>query len=310
MTLQGEADVVLLPGTRTALHELTGQTKAIEAFTARGGWILLQDLDPKAISLLSKLVGEELIYRPVRQERITVVRRDDPLMAGIGNHELYWDVTMNETTARKNMWLFGDRPLRDDVFTGAILDDDVCGLTGNAALSNGLTSDDSWKYIAYTGDDPIRLDWGRPMEICKVAVRENRHYKRMEEITLRLGDDPAGEIKLPVPKERQRLVFEFAPRTIRSISLQATKFVTLKSGPMGWDKVEIYRVLPESFHKRVVPLTRPAGIVKFPMGKGGILLNMTSVDDQRGVRVLMQLLNNLGVGRSPAPEAEGLMDLK
>ena len=72
---------------------------------------------------------------------------------------------------------------------------------------------------------------------------------------------------------------------------------------MGWDTVEICRTLPESFHKRVVPLTNPAGVVKFPMGKGGIVLNTTSVADTRGVRVLMQLLHNLGVGRARSRRA-------
>ena len=98
---QGDADVVLLPGTRSVLNELTGQAKAIQSFAAGGGWIVIQDIDSKSTGLLSKIVGEELIYRPVGQSRITVSRPEDPLMAGIGNHEFYWDVAMNDATATK-----------------------------------------------------------------------------------------------------------------------------------------------------------------------------------------------------------------
>ena len=104
------------------------------------------------------------------------------------------------------MWLFGDRPLRDDVLSGAIVDEDICALTGNTLLCNGLTSDDHWHYSMYAGDGPIRLDWRRPIEDLQGGGGENRHYKRMEEITLTLDGDTAGAMKLAVPKERQRLV--------------------------------------------------------------------------------------------------------
>jgi hypothetical protein len=303
--LSGDAEMVLLPGNRMACDMLLTLRKPLEEFTARGGWVVLQGLDQQSFDALSRVVGEELIYRPVRQERITVVRRDEPLMAGIGNHEFYWEQKLDEKTATELNWLFGDMPLRDDVLTGAVLYDDVCALTGNVALSNGLTSEDHWKYIMYAGDDPIRLDWHRPFDIFKVVVRENRHYKRMEEIALTLGDDAANPLKLEVPKEKQPHVFEFPPRKLSAISLQATKFKKLAAyGPMGWDTVEIYRTLSDTFKQRVVPLTNPAGVVKFPQGKGGILLNMTSVKDPRGIRVFAQLLHNLGVGRGPATEKD------
>jgi len=301
----GGADVVLLPGSRVAADMLLTLRKPLGEFAARGGWVLLQGLEQPSFELLSKLVGEELIYRPVRQERITVVRRDEPLLAGIGNHEFYWEQKLDEKTATEQNWLFGDMPLREEVFSGAVLYEDVCALTGNAALSNGLTSEDHWHYIMYAGDDPIRLDWRRPFDIFKVVVRENRHYKRMEEIALTLGDDAANPLKLEVPKEKQPHVFEFPPRKLSALALQATKFKKLAAyGPMGWDTVEIFRTLSDSFRRRVVPLTNPAGVVKFPMGKGGILLNMTSLKDQRGIRVLTQLLHNLGAGRGAATEKD------
>ena len=296
----GGSDVVVLPGSVRALAELRGARKALEELTYRGGWVLVQGLAPDAVGELSKIVGEEIILRPVGQERIVVTDRSDRLLIGIGNEDLYWDRKMKEEDARKLCFLFGDMPLREGVFPHAVVYDDVCGLTGDSRLYNGLTSEDHWQYISYRGDDPVRLDWQRPFDIHKVVVRVNFHYKRIEEITLILGDDKEHPLTRPVPKDRPPIVFEFEPRKIRSLSLQATKFKVLNPGPMGWDTVEIYRVLPDSFRQRVVPLTRPAGIVKFPMGKGGILLNMTAMSDVKGDRVLMQLLHNLGAGRSKA----------
>ena len=308
MVLTGDAEVVLIPGTQEGLRALSPMDEELKRFTNGGGWVLMQGLAREAVPQLSELVGVELHYRPTGQERIVVARRGDPLMAGIGNHEFYWEQHLDEKAAEEARFLFGDRPLRDDVLTGAILYDDVCGLPRSSSVSNHLTSEDHWQYIRY-GGDTVKLDWREPFEIYKVVVRENRHYKRMEEIALTLGDDEGNPLRIEVPKEKQPLVFEFPPRKIRELTLKATKYKDVKPhGPFGWDTVEIFRTLSDSFREKVVPLTIPAGIVEFPMGKGGILLNMTSLEDKRGDRVLMQLLHNLGVARTQAGGKQALME--
>ena len=321
VALSEENGVVALPGTRRAIRALQETRGDLEGFTREGGWVLLCGIEKDALGALSKLVGAKLIYRPVRQERIVVLRRDDPLMAGIGNHEFYWIQKMDKETAIEARFLHGDRPLRSNVFTGTILYEDICGLARHGSVSNHLTSEDHWKYISYRGDT-LELNWRRPFEIHKVVVRENRHYKRMLEITLTFGDG-AEQLIREVPGEKQPVVFEFPPREARSITLKATKFERTKpAGPFGWDTVEIFRTLSDSFRRRVVPLTRPAGVVKFPMGRGGIVLNMTSLEHKKGERVLMQLLHNLGAARAreggrvrsmlidePPAEGEGGEDL-
>jgi beta-galactosidase len=308
MALTGEAEVVLVPGTSAAVRELSEMEEELRKFTQAGGWILLLGLEEKAVQPLSKLVGVDLHYRPVGQERIGVVGRDDPLMAGLGNHEFYWEQHLDDKVAEEAHFLFGDRPLRADVLTGAILFDDICALSRNVAVSNHLTSEDHWKYILYCGDT-VGLNWGQPFEIHRVVVRENRHYKRMEEISLVMDGDEAHPMTREVPKVKQPIVFEFPARKASSLTLKATKFVNTKPhGPFGWDTVEVFRTLSEPFRQKVVPLTDPAGIVKFPMGKGGILLNTTSLEDKRGDRVLMQLLHNLGVARTQAGGKEAMME--
>ena len=290
--------LVVLPGTPGAVRALRGARDALGEFVRSGGWVLLCGIEKDALDHLSELVGARLIHRPVGQERIVVRRRKAPLLRGIGNHEFYWAKKMKRESAIEAKFLHGDRPLQDNVFSGAILYEDICALSGNRAVSNHLTSEDHWKYISYRGDT-LRLNWRRPFEIHRVVVRENRHYKRMQEIALTFGGQQKERLTRKVPLEKQPIVFEFAPRDARSITLRATRFKkTRSSGPFGWDTVEIYRTLPESFRQKVVPLTRPAGIVKFPMGRGGILLNMTSLEHRKGQRVLMQLLHNLGAGRT------------
>lgn len=300
----GNAATVVAAGSASLLAELK-TAKDFPAFTARGGWLLLQGLQPEAVGDLGEVIGVPLILRPVGQERCVITARNEPLMAGLGNEEFYWDQKMNEEKAREACFLFGDMPLRSGVFSGALVGADVCGLTGETSLYNGLTSEDHWKYIMYNWAPDLTLNWHQFFPIAKVVVTVNRHYRHMEELSLTLGDDKAGALVQPVSHERGvPVVFELKPpRAARTLNLKPTK--CSKDGLSGWDLVEIHRVLPEGFAQKVIPLTRPAGIVKFPMGKGGILLNLTSLADPKGDRVLLQLLHNLGVprGRAGGPGA-------
>lgn len=308
MALNADADIVLLPGRKDALAALLNLREELEKFTGRGGWLIIQDLDAGAVALLSRLVREDLILRKLRQERIQLTARTDPLMAGLGNHELYWEKQMDKKAAEEARFLFGDRPLRDDVLTGAIVYDDVAALSRNQAISNHLTSEDHWKYIYY-GGDTLKLNWRRPFPVYMVVARVNKHYKRIEELILMLDDDVEHKMRAKVPEDGGPITFRFPARPVRRITLKATRFVNVKPyGPFGWDTVEVYRSLSDSFRARVVPLTRPAGLVKFPMHEGGILLNMVSLADKRGERVLMQLLHNLGVPRTGPGGKRALME--
>ena len=300
-----EQDVVTMAGTADNIRAVNGALAALRELTGRGGWIVVLHLEKGAAKELSRLVGERLIVRPVGQERLVVTRPDDPLMVGIGNADLYQDLQLTKEQLLEAKFLHGDAPLATGVFSGALIYDDVCGLTRQRALANGLTSEDHWKYISYRGDGPLRLDWREPFKIEKVVVRENRHYKRMTQMSLILGNDRARPLARPVPRRKQPIVFEFEPRAISSITLTPTEFEVVKPGPMGWDTVEIYRQLSPSFRRKVIPLTRPAGIVKFPMGKGGILLNMTRLRHPGSNRLFLQQLHNLGVPRGPASKAGG-----
>jgi len=167
-------------------------------------------------------------------------------------------------------------------------------------LANHLTADDHWRYIMYAGDE-VRLALPRPFEVVRVVVRESRHYKRMRKVALFLEADARPVAELAVPDEPSALTFEFAPRRLTSLRLKATAFDDIgPGGPFGWDTVEICRVTPASFAKNVAPLTVPAGVVKFPIGRGGILLSMVKLGDPTANRAFLQILHNLGARRTDA----------
>ncbi len=310
MAIEGnytDADVIMLPGTKKAVGALAGSKQGLQAFGERGGWVLINGLAGNAHGALSKTVGESLIVRPVGQERITVAAKSDPLMAGIGNHDFYREPNLTREQLLESKFLHGDAPLSSGVFSGAVVYRDVCPLTRFESLYNGLTSEDHWKYIAYRGRDPLTLNFRRPFTISRVVLRENRHYNWMQEIALTLGNDKKPTLVKQIPAVRRAITYEFKPRKVSSITLTPTKIKQLKGGPTGWDIVEIHRVLPESFTRRVVPLTRPAGIVKFPIGRGGIILNLLPLNHPMSQRVLLQLLQNLGVPRDEKKQAGGLL---
>ncbi len=302
--LYSDADVILIQGNRRFLGMLLETRNDLRDFTNHGGWIYLMALDQYGTKELSKLIGEPLIWRPVDMERLVVINRDDPLMRGIGSADLHWYQRLTKEEYTECKWMHGDYPIEPNVFTGALIYDNICALAHNSGVANGMLSSDFWPYIYYGGEQ-CKLNWRQPIVINKVTVREDRHYKRMQEITLTLDQDPSTAQKVNVPDEPEVLEFSFPPRKTTQLTLEATKYIDLRGhGPFNWEEVEIIRPLSDSFKRKVIPLSRPAGLVKFPMGNGGILLNNLAVREPLGQRAFIQFLYNMGITR-PAVSVEG-----
>lgn len=316
-----EPGVVLMEGNAASLKRVAGFADTVREWANEGNWLVLAGLDGRAVGPLGTLVDLPIIARPFRVERVTVEAREDPLMAGLGNHDVYWEESLTREEAEERRFLHGDRPIRGDVFSHVLVYDDIASLSGPHAVSNGLTARDHWKYILYTGRR-IGLRFPRRFPVKRVEVLVNEHYKRMREIALTLNGNEDDRLRQEV--RGGRAVFEFDERPVRRMHLEATEFTDLKGrGPFGWDLVRVIRTLPPRLAERMVPLTNPGGMVKFPMGEGGVVLCAVNRDEPKGKRVLMQLLHNLGVGRRadadqggagpampvPTPDGGGLDDL-
>lgn len=302
MLLYEDTDVLVAGGTERNLQTLLAGKRELETFARNGGWVFIMRVDPSAVSTLSRLVGEELELRPIGQERIRSMGAADALMAGIGNHDFYQEQNLTKKEAEERRYLHGDLPLVDDVFENAIYYDDICRMANSLSVANHLTNEDHWQLINYGGES-IGLNWRKPIEIAKVVVHESRTYHHITKMGLSFDDAEEPFMVMDVPENEgdEPVVFEFAPQTVSKLTLTAVEHKLpasgKTSGPFGWDTVEIYRVVSDSFREKVVPLTQPAGIVKFPIGKGGIVLNQMALGKAPANRVFLQMLSNLGVAR-------------
>jgi hypothetical protein len=142
--LEEETAAILMPGNVQSVSNLLDWGKNLGEYTAKGGWVVLIGLEAAALPVLSKVIGEELRLQGVEIERVWVSRPDDPIMAGIGNQEFYWEVAEKDEDGRIHTSLIGP------VFSGAIVYDDVNPLSRRYGadealrhrLSHHMTSED------------------------------------------------------------------------------------------------------------------------------------------------------------------------
>jgi len=79
--------LILLGG--TAVGEVKGQEGRWREFVEKGGRVWIHDLQPEQMEEVRSLVGVNLGLRPLSPRSVWKAA-DDPLTAGLSNHELYW----------------------------------------------------------------------------------------------------------------------------------------------------------------------------------------------------------------------------
>ena len=95
----------------------------------------------------------------------------------------------------------------------------------------------------------------------------------------RAGD--AMKLRLKPEKGRQTFAID-PPRKARKVSIVAKTHwprPSCRKNLMGIDNIELYRRLPAGA-SAVVPLARPGGLMKYPIGRGGIVLNQVDTTER------------------------------
>ncbi len=97
----------------------------------------------------------------------------------------------------------------------------------------------------------------------------------MNHFNLYFDDDPASALSFAMTPDSGQQDFEFAARNAKKVTLE---FLTHHGGHSNGDRdiltidrIAIRRQLPKE--NNVIELSHPAGLMKYPRGKGGILLN-------------------------------------
>jgi len=274
------ADVAVVRATPAVLSALAQRAEAVRAMVARGGWLVLAGVDEAGLDAFSRLVGVRHRMRPFRKEGVLVAAMDDPLVMGISDRDL--QQIDPEVIAP---WM-GLHRVSGKVFTRVVdASDDLASFAALSSfaegsdrpLTDGLTIETFWRYTQYLGADgkePIVLTLDRPEPLTAIELFQSDAYLWAREFEISLDGKPLRRITLKKELGWQRFDLPGTPARQVSLRLLSTYPPTKQVGPqlVTIDEVRLRRKLPAGFAERVVPLTAPAGIVKYPMGRGGVVL--------------------------------------
>ena len=288
------AQVVVARATPGTSQWLGDNADAVRTFCRNGGWLVVTDLDKKGLPHFNRLVGFEHRIRPFGSQACKVVEHGDPLLLGLSDRDFsQFSDKMIAPWVKK----YG---VSDNVFTHVVDGEDIGGFVTCRYLKlfNGLTNVDFWHYVQYfqfEGDAEgtiasgqgekeeaegrkgigIDITFDRPETIRGLNIQMSQIYYTAKDIKIIFddGENSALAFELANNSDKQEVAFP-QPRTTSKISIvilshhggissRDVKIVTL-------DTLEVLRQMPDG---GPVALTNPGGLVKYPIGKGGILLN-------------------------------------
>jgi beta-galactosidase len=289
---------------------------AVKAFTAKGGTLVLWGLTPEGLPRFNELVGFNHAIRPFKMERVRLAARRDAWLAGIGSR----DVAL-ESTQRINPWA-ADRYPAAETFTHVVDLDDTAPFVqskdyshGWSQMTNGFTSADSWRFTFHHDQSKAgeRPTWHgilpKEEEVVGVRIVPNADYRRITRLRIVFGDRPQDNELLTLKPEGELVQeFRFAkPWKCREIALEPMEWTDHAKPVIGIDNLEILAKRPADFAQRVVPLLNIGALVKYPQGKGAILLDQLHVpanesnpeNAAKKVRLTANLLRNMGAEFAP-----------
>jgi beta-galactosidase len=316
-------EIVVASATPDNLRKLAAAPNALKAFTARGGWLMLWGLSKEGLEDFNRVVGVEHMVRPFEMERVSLAAVRDPLASGL---------TMRDVVMESGQQMFGwagDRFMADDVFTSVVDVDDVapfCTVPNDKHFGyddgkpgwdhwprnmfNGFTTSDSWKYVFTIV--PARastatkwtMAFPREIEVADLSIVFNAIYQNITKFALYFDDDPKP-VTLDAKPGNERQDFPLpAPRKAKTMTVELVDWTKGPDGKaiLGVDNMWIRIKRPSDFAARVKPLLNIGALVKYPMGRGGILLNNLRILDKESVPVNAQkkqaivatLLQNMG----------------
>ncbi len=317
--------IAIITASKDNLNNLLDNADKVTAYNNAGGYIMLWGLQPENLALFNKLLGTQHIMREFRRERVRLL--PDILSAGISSSDIA-QFTEQVITS----WT-GQRNVSKDIFTYCVDGDDIapfCFGTPNPnypetngggpyTLVNGLFNADKWWYIDQMGYDVNKtvnelytFKLPVPAKIKNVIVWNNANYDTVKDCDLRI--DGVSVLKKELPDNNDAVSFILngtdAGKTLGLFALSIRPHQNNKL--VGLDEVQIIRELSEWYTDKVYPLVNCGGLVRYPRGKGGFILNQikTSTNDlteninkkQRIVSVMMQ---NLGAKFSTASNTSG-----
>lgn len=320
------APFIIVSGTRDNLNILSDNADVVKKYMNSGGWIMVWGLEPNAVDAYNNILDTKHVFREFRVERVGLNR--DKLTEGMDTS----DFSMSSSVVIAE-WMNLKR-LSADIFTGCVdSGTDIAPFTfgpynpnytfqpsGAIAMVNGLRNADFWMYVnqfgGLWGDIPaegknihtFKLPY--QMEINNIKIWNNTNYNSIENLDINADGKKIGAMILP--DNRNMTFLECNNVKAAEISLMLKSYRRKGwSGMAGIDVVQINRKLPEWMSEgKIVPLDTIGGLVKYPRGNGGLILNNLKIavgdlpgNNDKKNRIVSALMHNINVSFS-ASEGE------
>ena len=272
--------VAIVHASPANLKLLADNPAKVEAFTASGGWLVLNGLTPEGLASYNRLVGHDHVIRPFTMERVTLPPVRRPIMAGVTGG----DVAMY-SSKQIFPWTAGNYVVNDE-FTFVVDYDDIAPFCKSPFFAydkivNGFTNADGWPLIT---NFPLNKDLS-PFDVVINFPKEetvaeftwvgNTNYWPQTKIVLVFDGDEKDTRAYDVrPTGDEHVLPVNPPRKAKQVKLRIAGWQeTPGKGPLvGIDNIAIRVKRPPEFYERVKPLLNVGGMMEYPRGKGGVVL--------------------------------------
>ncbi|MDR3692246.1 MAG: glycoside hydrolase family 2 TIM barrel-domain containing protein [Fimbriimonas sp.] len=288
------------------LHALAQNLNQVKEFTESGGSLILNGLTPEGLADYNRIVGVDHAIRPFRREKTAVATPRDPLANGLATG----DVVMY--SGEKMFDFNDDHFVSSDIFSYIVDTGDVAPFAQLPSdyfynTVNGFVSSDGWKYIfsfeLKQGPPEYTMTFPKSFTFTGMTWQGNGFYHKVKRIGLSFDGGPVVAFDVQPNIEPQDLVFK-PGQTAKSIRLSILDW-TKDPGVnevVGIDNIWLRVARPADWDRKVKPLLNIGGIVRYPRGKGTIVLVNLAFRDREDVpdnavkkqSILGTILRNLG----------------
>ncbi len=300
--------VAVIDASPANLAKLATLRATIQKFTEGGGSLLLHGLTPEGLASYNQIVGVDHQIRPFRRERVALAQPRDPLASGISLS----DVVMS-SSERLFAWT-SDMYAASDVFSHIVDLKDVAPFAKLPSdyhynTTNGFVSADGWPYIFSFPLDKVKpeykMEWPKPQTLNEIEWIGNGFYHYITKFELVFDGKDHVVFDVAPNIEPQRLPIQ-PPRTGSSVEFRALEWkkMPVQQDVVGIDNIRLFAQRTPAYDQAVKPLLNIGGIVRYPRGKGNLVLCNLLFKDTEEVpenaakkrSVLATLLRNLKAG--------------
>lgn len=306
--------ILVVQANAANLAALAAAKAKVDAYAAAGGWLVLCGLEPDGLAAYNQLLGTQHVMREFRTERVKLQR--DLLTSGLDSPDvtLYGEQVIApwaglRIASKETFTYCVDAGPNIAPFCFGPPNPNVAFNAGGGQLQqvNGLFNADFWWYIdqiPYQTIPPEKVlstfELPGAAGIASIRIWNNANYDTAENCEIRVDGKTVAKVVLP--NNNDLLEVPLTGVSGKSVAIVATSVRKRQDKAyVGLDEVQILRQAPAwAAGGKVVPLVDAGGLVKYPRGRGGVLLCNLKPSDAvkenvgKKQRILAVVLQNMG----------------